>query len=67
MGYPKPKLPAEIIELIRCAKKNLPEEFVAYPLDSGLTIEEFRDGLLKRLEKAKENNSSDKLTRKCSH
>ena len=46
-----------IIDLIRRAKKELPGEFVAYPLDSGLTVEEFRDSLLERLENAKKKKS----------
>ena len=51
-----PKLPHDVLELIRRAKKELPGEFVAYPLDSGLTIEEFREKLLKRLEKKRRSN-----------
>ena len=52
-----PKLPHDVLELIRRAKKELPGEFVAYPLDSGLTVEEFRDSLLERLENAKKKKS----------
>lgn len=44
-----PKLPADVLALIRRAKKDLPNEFVAYPLDSGIPIEEFRKDLQKRL------------------
>lgn len=44
-----PKLPADVLALIRRAKKELPGEFVAYPLDSGMSIEEFRQDLQKRL------------------
>ena len=52
-----PKLPKDVHDLIRRAKKELPGEFVAYPLDSGLTVEEFRDSLLERLENAKKKKS----------
>ena len=52
-----PKLPRDVIDLIRRAKKELPGEFVAYPLDSGLTVEEFRDSLLERLENAKKKKT----------
>lgn len=52
-----PKLPKDVIDLIRRAEKELPGEFVAYPLDSGLTVEEFRDSLLERLENAKKKKS----------
>lgn len=44
-----PELPPDVLELIRRAKKELAGEFVAYPLDSGLTIEEFRRDLQRRL------------------
>ena len=40
------KLPDDVIELIRQAKREFPGEFTAYPLDSGLTIEEFRENLI---------------------
>ena len=45
-----PKLPTDVLELIRRAKKELPNEFVAYPLDSGMPIEDFCRDLQKRLE-----------------
>lgn len=54
-----PELPPEVLELIRRAKKELPGEFVAYPLDSGFTIEEFRETLLKRLEAKRNHNAQN--------
>ena len=45
-----PELPPDVLALIRLARKELAGEFVAYPLDSGWTIEEFREKLLQRLE-----------------
>ena len=56
------KLPPDVLKFIRRAKKELPGEFVAYPLDSGLTIEEFRENLIKRLKEKSESNSKEKLT-----
>ncbi len=46
-------LPDDVVHLIRRAKKELRGEFVAYPLDSGLTIEEFRKDLTERLNQKK--------------
>ncbi|MBR0103383.1 MAG: hypothetical protein IJQ01_07790 [Selenomonadaceae bacterium] len=42
-------MPDDVLALIRRAKKELPDEFVAYPLDSGMPIEDFRRDLQKRL------------------
>ena len=53
-------LPEDVLELMRRAKKELPGEFVAYPLDSGMTIEEFRQSLLERLERV-HKPKADKL------
>lgn len=48
-----PKLPRDVLELICQAKKELPGEFVAYPLDSSITIEEFRQSLLEKIKNKK--------------
>ena len=55
-----PTLPADVLALIRRAKKELPDEFVAYPLDSGISIEEFRRDLQKRLAKSETKFSQEK-------
>lgn len=55
-----PKLPADVLELIRRAKKELPGEFVAYPLDSGMPIEEFRRYLQKQLAKRETKFTQEK-------
>lgn len=44
--------PEDVLELMRRGRKEFPDEPWYYPLDSGMTIEEFRQSLLERLARA---------------
>ncbi len=52
--------PDDVRELMHRVREELPGEAWYYPLDSGMTIEEFRQRLLERLERA-HKPKADKL------
>ena len=45
--------PEDVLDLMRRVREELPGEPWHYPLDSGMTIEEFRQSLIARLEKTR--------------
>ena len=51
--------PEDVLDLMRRVREELPGEPWYYPLDSGLTIEEFRQILIDRLENARKTKAGE--------
>ena len=51
--------PEDVLELMRRGREEFPNEAWYYPLDSGLTIEEFRQILIDRLENARKTKAGE--------